>query len=231
MNSDVTPASAASPRRKRLEADDTLVSAAMLGHAVDAIRRRINLDRGHDVPYLAGYSRDGRTIYIDRHLPGSFACRGRRVAVDPFLVLHEAVEKSLIDTLGLRYQHAHQIALRAEEAAVNAARVSWREYDAFMQKYIKEAGDETLTRLPLDLDIKPYRDEHDRKLLMLMQQAMEMERQQLPQLPTPVRNAIRAARKKTTPPAGTRPAGGAAKKNAPHVSRAVRPPFTWASFI
>jgi len=23
----------------------------------------------HDIPYLAGYSKDGKTIYIDRHMP------------------------------------------------------------------------------------------------------------------------------------------------------------------
>jgi hypothetical protein len=168
-----------SPRHKRLVSNDTLVSGDMLMHAVTAILHRIKLDREHDIPYLAGYSHDGRTIYIDRHLPQSFICRGKRVQIDQFLVLHEAVEKSLLASLGLRYQHAHQIALRAEEAAVKASKVSWREYDGFMQKYIKEAGDENLTRLPLDLDIKPYRDEHDRRLLLLMQQAIELERQQI----------------------------------------------------
>jgi hypothetical protein len=190
-----------SPRRHhRLETNDTLVSGEMLTHAVDAISRRIRLDCDHDIPYLAGYSRDGRTIYIDRHLPKTFVCSGKRVAIDRFLILHEAVEKSLLDELGLRYQHAHQIALRAEEAAVRAAGLSWRQYDRFMQQFIKEAGDETLTRLPLDLDIKPYRDEHDRKLLLLMQQAMELERQQLAVLPPAVGRALRAARgwKKTT---------------------------------
>jgi hypothetical protein len=157
--------------------NDTLVSGWMLTHAVAAILRRIRLDHDHDVPYLAGYSRDGKTIYIDRHLPHSFKHRGKRIGVDCFLVLHEAVEKSLLDSLGLHYQHAHQIALRAEEAAVRAAGVAWRQYDRFMQNFIKEAGDETLTRLPVDLDIKPYRDEHDRLLLSRMQQAMKLEMQ------------------------------------------------------
>jgi hypothetical protein len=82
------------------------------------------------------------------------------------------VEKTLLAELGLHYQHAHQIALRAEEAAVRGARISWRDYDRFMQRYIKEAGDECLSCLPPDLDIKPYRDEHDTKLLHAMQRAM-----------------------------------------------------------
>jgi hypothetical protein len=170
-------------RHKRLVDNDTLVSGDMLLHAITAIRHRIKFDRDHDIPYLAGYSRDGKTIYIDRHLPKSFMCRGKRIEIDRFLILHEAVEKSLLDELGLHYQHAHQIALRAEEAAVNAARVSWRDYDKFMQDYIKEAGDETLTRLPLDLDIKPYRDEHDRACLLRMQAAMELEWREMVLLP------------------------------------------------
>jgi hypothetical protein len=65
------------------------------------------------------------------------------------------VEKTLIDQLGLHYQHAHQIETRAEEAAVRADSVSWRAYDRFMQQYVKEMGDERLTKLPRDLDLNP----------------------------------------------------------------------------
>jgi len=165
-------------RGKRLVIDknDTLVSGAMLTHALNAIRKRIRLDRGHDIPYLAGYSRDGKTIYIDRHIPKGFVDDGgREVATDGFLILHEAVEKGLLDALGLHYQHAHQIALRAEEAAVRAANVKWRQYDRFMQQFIKEVGDERLARIPLDLDIKPYRDEHDSQTLRRMQECRREE--------------------------------------------------------
>lgn len=151
--------------------EDTLVSGAMLNQAIGAIMSRITLDREHDIPYLAGYSRDGKTIFIDRHLPKTFKYRGQLVHIDPFLILHEAVEKTLIDELGLAYQHAHQIALRAEQALVRASGVSWREYDRVMQSYIKEVGDERLTHLPADLDLKPYRDEEDLDLLKRMIQA------------------------------------------------------------
>lgn len=159
-----------SPHRK-LRLPDWFVSNLMLDRALDAILRRVHLDRGHDIPYLAGYSNDGKTIYIDRHLPETFTYRGREVAVDRYLILHEAVEKTLIDALDLHYQHAHQIATRAEEAAVRADRISWRDYDRFMQRYIKQVGDERLTRVPKDLDLKPYRDEHDRDLARRLQEA------------------------------------------------------------
>src|SRR3989442_9559929 len=146
----------------------------MLDRACDAIVRRVRtIDRNHDVPYLAGYSNDGKTIYIDRHMPRTMKFRGREINTDRFLILHEEVEKTLIDQLGLHYLHAHQIAARAEEAAVRAAGVLWRDYDRFMQKHVKRIGDERLTKVPADLDTKPYRDEHDMELLHRMAEGGE----------------------------------------------------------
>jgi hypothetical protein len=162
-------------KKRRLGRNDTLVSAAMLEKAMKEILNRIRLDRTWDIPYLAGYSRNGKTIYIDRHLPRLFRTRGKKVAVDEFLILHEAVEKSLLDELGLVYQHAHQIALRAEQEAVRAVGVSWHDYDRFMQRFIKDVGDERLNRIPPDLDVKPYRDEHDAAVLKSMQKVIQRE--------------------------------------------------------
>jgi hypothetical protein len=158
---------------KKLRMPEWYVSSLMMDRALDAVMRRVkNLDRKHDIPYLAGYSLDGNTIYIDRHMPQSFKFRGRVIETDRFLLLHEEVEKTLIDRLGLHYLHAHQIATRAEQAAVRAAGVPWRAYDRFMQKYVKRLGDERLTRVPADLDTKPYRDEHDLDLLRRMADAI-----------------------------------------------------------
>ena len=167
------------PHRK-LRLPDWYVSSLMLDRALDAILRRVKLDRSFDVPYLAGYSQDGRTIYIDRHLPETFTYRGKKIAVDRYLILHESVEKTLIDELSLHYQHAHQIATRAEEAAVRADRISWRAYDRFMQRYVKQMGNERLTRVPPDLDLKPYRDEHDRDLAQRLQQAEQTSKRSRP---------------------------------------------------
>ncbi len=158
----------AAPHTK-LKLPEWYVSSLMLDRALDAIVRRVKkFDRKHDIPYLAGYSEDGKTIYIDRHMPQFFKFRGRKIDTDRFLVLHEEVEKTLIDQLGLHYLHAHQIATRAEQAAVRAAGINWRDYDRFMQKYVKRIGDERLTKVPDDLDTKPYRDEHDDDLLRRM---------------------------------------------------------------
>lgn len=152
---------------------DWLVSHIMLDLAVEAILKKIKLNRTYDIPYLAGYSLDGKTIYIDRHMPESFMYQERLIKTDRFLILHESIEKTLIDELHLHYQFAHQIALRTEQAAVRADGISWEEYDRFTQLYIKEVGSEELSRVPHDLDTKPYRDEHDEALLKRMKLAQK----------------------------------------------------------
>jgi hypothetical protein len=159
---------------KKLRLPEWYVSSLMMDRALDAVVRRVKkLDRKHDIPYLAGYSQDGNTIYIDRHMPQMLRYQRRQIDTDRFLILHEEVEKTLIDQLGLHYLHAHQIATRAEQAAVRASGVRWRDYDRFMQKYVKHIGDERLRKVPRDLDLKPYRDEHDADLLRRMMAAVE----------------------------------------------------------
>jgi hypothetical protein len=159
---------------KKLQLPEWYVSNLMMDRALDAVMRRAKkIDRNHDVPYLAGYSNDGKTIYIDRHMPRVWKYRRREINTDRYLILHEEVEKTLIDQLGLHYLHAHQIATRAEQAAIRAAGISWRDYDRYMQKYVKKIGDERLTHVPDDLDLKPYRDEHDNDLLNRMAVAVD----------------------------------------------------------
>jgi hypothetical protein len=151
---------------------DWLIGQRMMDHAVKSIRARVHLERTYDIPYLAGYSNDGYTIFIDRHMPRSFIYRRRKVLTDRFLIVHEAVEKSLIQLLGMHYLHAHQIALHAEQAAVRAEGITWDAYDEFMQEYIKVIGDEQLSRVPDNLDLTPYRDFHDKEELDRMRKGM-----------------------------------------------------------
>jgi hypothetical protein len=148
--------------------DDTKISAHIIEQARRAVQRRVKVDRSFDVPYLAGYSENGKTIYIDCDLPKTFSWGKRRWQVHPFIILHESVEKALVDQLGLVYQHAHQFALRVEEAAARDAGVPWRQYDSFTQRYIKLAEERPDLHIPPDLDLKPYKDEHDVPLLRRM---------------------------------------------------------------
>jgi hypothetical protein len=140
--------------------DDVLLDA------VRAIRRRVRIvNREYDIPYIAGYSVDGHTVFIDRHLPRSFRWLLKTVRVEPFLLIHEIVEKALLDELRLHYLHAHQFAVRAERDAVKAAGVSWWAYQRFMKQHERQIEEETIVRVPGTLDLTPYRDEKDFKLL------------------------------------------------------------------
>ena len=146
--------------------DTEEISNGVLPDVVAAVLKRVRkLDRSHDIPYMGGYSVDGGTVYIDRHLPRSFVHNGKRIATDQFLILHEVIEKSLLDELGLHYVHAHQIAVRTEQAAVRAAGVRWRDYDRFMKANMKKIDGERILKVPRDLDLSPYRDEHDAEIL------------------------------------------------------------------
>jgi len=60
-----------------------------------------------------------------------------------------------------------------ERDAVVACGIAWNDYDDFMQEHVKYIGDERLTKVPADLDLKPYRDEHDTELLERMARAIE----------------------------------------------------------
>src|ERR1700736_5718751 len=89
--------------------------------AIKAIGRRVRVvNQNYDRPYIAGYSKEGRTIFIDRDLPKSFSFPGRLSSVQPFLFTDKTAENALLDELGLHYLHAYQIPERAERDAVKA---------------------------------------------------------------------------------------------------------------
>lgn len=179
---------------KKLNIPEWYVSDLMLERALDAIIRRLQrLDRDHDIPYLAGYSIDGTVIYIDRHMPRALRYKGRPVETDRFLILHEEVEKTMIDRLNLHYLHAHQIATRVERDAVVACGINWNDYDDFMQSNVKYVGDKRLSKVPSDLDLKPYRDEHDIELLERMARAVERGHHPQSHRPHRLHRAIHAA--------------------------------------
>ena len=47
-----------------------VIGKEMMDKAMKSIIARVHLNRSFDIPYLAGYSLDGHTIFIDRHMPG-----------------------------------------------------------------------------------------------------------------------------------------------------------------
>ena len=81
------------------------------------------------------------------------------VNTDQYLVVHESSEKHLEDTFHVEYARAHQIATDIERQAVEAAGISWKDYNSFMQGWIRRLLYFT-GPVPFDLDLKPERDEH-----------------------------------------------------------------------
>lgn len=167
--------------------------------AVNRMMRRVyHVDSRHwDIPYLAGYSKDGATIYIDRDL-GLWTYLTKQITTNRFLILHEHVEKALIDAiensagaelerllvaLNMKhaqdeiYFHCHGVATAAEEYAVKLAYgdQGLRSYNKFMKTQVKRAEDERIRRVPGNLDLTPYEgtDSQDTRLRYVMEQHME----------------------------------------------------------
>ena len=62
------------------------VSDDVIREAVSAILTRPRkIDRTYDIPYVAGYSKDGRTVFIDRHLPLEMNIGRVRQRIIPYL--------------------------------------------------------------------------------------------------------------------------------------------------
>ncbi len=114
------------------------------------------INREYDLPYLGGYSTDGQTIYLDRHLPGVLKAGTREFSPDDFIPIHEHVEKSVMDGLGFKYGPAHEIATGVERRHVVAQGINWDQYSAALEPYIKADAVEKIERPPPDLDLRPY---------------------------------------------------------------------------
>lgn len=155
-------------------AKDWYVSNKIFDQVIKAILDEVTVDRTYNIPYVAGYSKDGNTIYIDKDMPKSFkTTKGKLVETDQYLILHEAIEKTLLDRFKFPYQFAHQVALRLERDAVEADGVTWAEYNKFMMAQVDVIGKEKVTKVPKNLDEKPYEDEDDSKTLHTLKKMMD----------------------------------------------------------
>lgn len=128
-----------------------------------AVRPRIN--KTYDIPYVGGYSKDGKVVFIDRHLPANIRIEGKNVNPLPFIVTHEHTEKTLMDVLGMSYHDAHTFAEVVEEEHVRRV-CSPMLYEQALVPYIKADEIEKIVRFPADCDLAPYIQSNDIKVLM-----------------------------------------------------------------
>ncbi len=147
------------------------ISVGELKASIDDLLKDVKIDTKHDVPYTAGYSVNDKTVYIDHEVPKFMTTKeGRKVDVWRFLVVHEIIEKSMLMTHKLDYPHAHQIALRMEQATVeDEDRVSWNEYNTWMMKVVDDVQNrKEWPNVPKDLDMTPYKDLNDKTTMRNM---------------------------------------------------------------
>jgi hypothetical protein len=121
------------------------------------------IDKTYDIPYTAGYSKDGKTIYIDRKMPEFLTSRyydNQVMDVHKYLVHHEVTEKTFMDTFGYSYIKAHSLALAVEAALMAQDGVMIDEYYGLSESYyIANERLDAINLVPLDLDITPYLDD------------------------------------------------------------------------
>ena len=132
----------------------------------------IPVDSTFDIPYVCGYPIRLTQVYWDRHMPKTMMYKGRSYNLKVPLCTHECVEKLLEDAFDLPYLKAHYIATDIEKTVVDKMGLPWDVYNKFCNKYIKEIGSEDIKRVPRDLDLKPYYDEHESKDIYKMKAAM-----------------------------------------------------------
>lgn len=146
------------------------ISNRMLEQTIADIKRKKKVDRSFEIPYTAGYSLDGQTLYIDRYMPRGFKWKGKVYLTDDLLLLHEDTENDLIHGSGLEYLDGHQIALRAEFALCAARNIPWSIYnDRFMMPWVTKIGERKIYKhCPPQLNLKPYIDENDADTLRRM---------------------------------------------------------------
>jgi hypothetical protein len=89
-------------REVRHKSED--ISDDVLSDTVKSLGRRARVSHDYDIPYIAGYSTDGRTVFIDRHLPRTFRSWTQTIRVAPFLLRSvPCLIRSLYQTL--RHRH------------------------------------------------------------------------------------------------------------------------------
>ena len=123
-----------------------------------ALVARARVNRTFTIPYLANRSTDGKRVYIDDSVPTRVA----GVLTGRTLPWHELSEWLAMND-GMSYQDAHRtVANPVERKRVEQLGGNWHDYCAAFGPLIRRVDDEQITKVPSDIDLRPYEDEHDR---------------------------------------------------------------------
>jgi hypothetical protein len=147
---------------------DAALSKPHIDQAIKTLLERVKVDNHYWVPYLGGYSKDwadGPEVYFDARFPDRLVVSGKTMQPYRYILIHECVEKSLMDELHLSYDVAHDFATAAERSAVEADGFQWPAYCAAIKPYIAQAVKQPKgLDVPKDLDDSPYVQDHSEEL-------------------------------------------------------------------
>ena len=146
---------------------------------IKALLAQVTVDTKYEVPYCGGSSQcwhaGERCVFIDKDIPLEYKQKdGKTVDVKRYIVIHEAVERTLMQPkemggLGLDYYPAHGAATAVETDAVEADGFNLDEYTEFWNKWEKNEMDEKeWYGVPPDLFMEPYIQTKDRKTMKNM---------------------------------------------------------------
>lgn len=148
------------------------VSTEELHKAVEHLISDVKLIVGlYDIPYTAGYNKNGTVIYIDKEMPQYMVLDHVKLDLHRCIAVHEIVEASLLHSYrnNLFYLEAHQIATRIEKDYVESFGVDWQDYNDYVEKWVARIySREVYKNIPADLDPQPYLDDNDVELLTRM---------------------------------------------------------------
>jgi hypothetical protein len=123
----------------------------------------LRVNRTQDDPYLAGISQNHCTLDIDKRVPKTMVVKGKSFDPVKYLAVHETDERKHMD-VGMKYEPAHRLALKAERAAVEADGIDWNGYQEQMHKLAGITQKEKNPHPPSDLYKGPFTNAGQRKL-------------------------------------------------------------------
>lgn len=146
---------------------DTTLTRQAKGKKITTPFGKKYLNTSYQIPYLAGYSLDGETIYIDKRYNPLFKLKdGRQMDITKYLIIHEGAEKYLEDTFNYKYPYAHEKATGIEKKIVEADGYPWEEYQDYALSEVQRLKElDPSLGVPKDLDLKPEKDVHNYALL------------------------------------------------------------------
>jgi len=122
---------------------------------------KVKVNNDYYVPYIAGSSIDGETVYIDKRLPRYVDVDGKERDDFLYIAIHETHEWYAEKILNYSYQWSHEhFATVAERSAVVRDGFDWNEYQNYFHGMVKKLKD-IPGPIPPDLYLKPELDSKD----------------------------------------------------------------------